>query len=105
MSGLRCSLVSRRAALVPLATGALGCRSGGSAPERAAPSARAGQEPWGGLEVLQLGNMAEGERGGIALVLLHGFGASADDLVPLAKSLSRPRTRFVLPAAPLSLGG
>lgn len=48
--------------------------------------------------------MREDERGGTAVVLLHGFGAQGDDLVPLAKSLLRPSTRCILPAAPLSLG-
>ncbi len=48
--------------------------------------------------------MREDERGGTAVVLLHGFGARGDDLVPLAKSLLRPSTRCILPAAPLSLG-
>lgn len=40
------------------------------------------------------------------VVLLHGFGAAGDDLVPLAGELTAPRaTRFVFPAAPLELGG
>lgn len=38
-------------------------------------------------------------------VLLHGFGAPGDDLVPLADELEAPATRFVFPAAPLELGG
>lgn len=38
-------------------------------------------------------------------VLLHGFGAPGDDLVPLAHELDAPGTRFVFPAAPLELGG
>jgi phospholipase/carboxylesterase len=37
-------------------------------------------------------------------VLLHGFGAPGDDLVPLAGALEGP-VRFVFPEAPLSLGG
>lgn len=37
-------------------------------------------------------------------VLLHGFGAPGDDLVPLAGALAGP-VRFVFPEAPLSLGG
>lgn len=44
-------------------------------------------------------------RGGPVLVLLHGFGAPGDDLVPLWKVLGAPSdTRFVFPAAPLDLG-
>lgn len=38
------------------------------------------------------------------VVLMHGFGAPGDDLVPLADVLSR-RARYVFPAAPLELGG
>jgi phospholipase/carboxylesterase len=49
--------------------------------------------------------MPDDERGGTAVLLLHGYGAQADDLVSLARSLQRPRTRFILPAAPLSLPG
>lgn len=37
-------------------------------------------------------------------VLLHGFGAPGDDLVPLAGGLAAP-VRFVFPEAPLPLGG
>jgi phospholipase/carboxylesterase len=37
-------------------------------------------------------------------VLLHGFGASGDDLVALADALAVP-VRFVFPAAPIELGG
>jgi phospholipase/carboxylesterase len=36
------------------------------------------------------------------VVLLHGFRAHGDDLVPLARRLAQPRTRFLVPAAPLS---
>jgi phospholipase/carboxylesterase len=52
-----------------------------------------------------LTQLREDERGGTAVVLLHGYGAQGDDLLSLARSLQRPRTRFVLPAAPLSLPG
>ncbi len=46
--------------------------------------------------------MRDDERGGTAVVLLHGWGAPADDLEPLARALDRPRTRFFLPAGPLT---
>jgi phospholipase/carboxylesterase len=59
---------------------------------------------FGGLEVTSGGDLAEAERGGTAVVLLHGFGAAGDDLVSLARSLARPRTRFVVPAGLLTLG-
>jgi phospholipase/carboxylesterase len=53
-----------------------------------------------GLDVRVLG-MPESERGGRAVILLHGWGAPGDDLVPLAQALARPDTRFIVPAAPL----
>lgn len=53
------------------------------------------------LEVVTSGRMREDERGGNLVVLLHGWGARADDLSSLAHALARPQTRFVLPAAPL----
>ncbi len=46
----------------------------------------------------------EGGGTGPVVVLLHGFGAPGDDLVPLWRVLDVPaETRFVFPAAPLSL--
>lgn len=48
--------------------------------------------------------MRENEQGGALVVLLHGWGAPGDDLLSLARALERPRTRFVLPAGPLSEG-
>jgi phospholipase/carboxylesterase len=41
----------------------------------------------------------------VTCVLLHGFGAPGDDLVPLARELDAANVRFVFPAAPLELGG
>ncbi|MCB9667244.1 MAG: phospholipase [Myxococcales bacterium] len=42
---------------------------------------------------------------GPVVVLLHGFGASGDDLVPLAEALALPATfRYVFPQGPVSLG-
>ncbi len=42
---------------------------------------------------------------GPVVVLLHGFGAPADDLVPLGRILApSSATRFVFPAAPIDLG-
>ena len=38
------------------------------------------------------------------IVLMHGFGAPGDDLVPLADEFGGP-ARFVFPEAPLELGG
>jgi len=66
-------------------------------------SSPASTAPFGGLEVTSGGDLAEGERGGTAVVLLHGFGASGDDLVSLARALAHPRTRYVVPAGLLTL--
>jgi phospholipase/carboxylesterase len=59
----------------------------------------------GSLEVVLTGGAdREGGGDGPVVVLLHGFGAPGDDLVPLWRVLDVPReTRFVFPAAPLSL--
>jgi phospholipase/carboxylesterase len=38
------------------------------------------------------------------VVLLHGFGAPGDDLVPLSQAIGAP-ARFVFPEAPIELGG
>jgi phospholipase/carboxylesterase len=61
---------------------------------------------WGGLKVARVSGMREDERGGIAVVVLHGWGAPGDDLVPLAEALERPGVRFFVPAGPLpEMGG
>ncbi len=100
---------SRRDALAwALGCAAFGCRSA----KRGAPSpaqsalATPSETPnrVGDLAVLQVTDMQPTERGGHAVVLLHGYGAPGDDLVPLANALLRPRTRFLLPAAPLTVG-
>jgi phospholipase/carboxylesterase len=50
--------------------------------------------------------MSEDEPGGQAVVVLHGWGAAGDDLVPLAQALQRPGVRFFVPAGPLpEVGG
>lgn len=49
--------------------------------------------------MVRLGPMREDEKGGTLVVLLHGWRARGDDLVPLARRLARPRTRFLVPAA------
>lgn len=46
-----------------------------------------------------------GQPGGKIVVLLHGFGADANDLLPLHRALRVPDgTRWIVPDAPLSLG-
>lgn len=60
---------------------------------------------FGGLTVRLVGG-SDGRGGGDGplVVLMHGFGAPADDLVPLADVMEVPReTRFAFPAAPLAL--
>jgi phospholipase/carboxylesterase len=60
-----------------------------------------------GLEaVLSGGPDREGGGDGPVVVLLHGFGAPGEDLVPLWRVLDAPsETRFVFPAAPLEMEG
>jgi phospholipase/carboxylesterase len=63
---------------------------------------------WSGvmLKVVRVSDMNEDERGGSAVIVLHGWGAPGDDLVPVAKVLKRPGARFFVPAAPLpEVGG
>lgn len=59
----------------------------------------------GGLKVRLVGG-SDGHGGGDGpvVMLLHGFGAPGDDLVPLADVIDVPRgTRWLFPEAPLSL--
>jgi phospholipase/carboxylesterase len=52
------------------------------------------------------GTDREGGGSGPAVILLHGFGASGDDLAELWRTLRAPAgTRFIFPEAPLELGG
>jgi phospholipase/carboxylesterase len=100
--------VTRRdALLVTLAAAPLGCRR--SDRTIVAPSgagAAGGTSAWGGLQVARVSDMRDDERGGSAVVVLHGWGAPGDDLVPIAQALKRPGARFFVPAAPLpELGG
>lgn len=59
---------------------------------------------WAGLNVrISGGTDREGGGTGPVLVLMHGYGAPGDDLVPLYRVLDLPReVRFVFPEAPLS---
>ncbi|HWM88063.1 MAG TPA: hypothetical protein VNO33_19555 [Kofleriaceae bacterium] len=62
----------------------------------------------GGLAVrITGGDDGSGGGDGPVVVLLHGFGAPADDLIPLGGVLGAPgsRIRFAFPAAPLTLPG
>lgn len=63
----------------------------------------------GELDCQVLEAIPEGATPELAVVLCHGYGAPATDLVPLAQELVElrpelgPKVRFVFPAAPLSL--
>ncbi len=59
----------------------------------------------GGLKVRLAGGVdGQGGGDGPVVILLHGFGASGDDLVPLADVIDAPAgTRWLFPEAPLSL--
>jgi phospholipase/carboxylesterase len=59
-------------------------------------------EHWGGLEVRIAGGTDRmGGGDGPVVVLMHGFGAAGDDLVPLHRVVDLGReVRFVFPAAP-----
>ena len=85
--------------LVLLAVTAAACRSN-STPPVAAPSAD--PAAWGGLQVAMVQPPNAPAVGGRVVVLLHGWGAPGDDLVPLAQALLEPGTRFVVPTAPLA---
>ncbi len=56
--------------------------------------------------VIHGGSDRDGAGTGPVIVLLHGYGAPADDLVPLYRVFDVPReARFVFPAAPHSIPG
>jgi len=62
-------------------------------------------EQLGGLKVrLTGGTDGRGGGAGPVVVLLHGWGAPGDDLVPLGSEIDAPPgARFVFPEAPLPL--
>lgn len=96
-----------RRGLLGTAIGLLGaCRSGGEPEATARPSsALPGPTDAPALQFVTVSDMPEADAGGTAVVLLHGWGAEGDDLVSLAERLKRPRSRFFVPAAPLSRPG
>ena len=63
------------------------------------------QEHFGGLHIHVTGGTdGNGGGNGPVIILLHGFGAPGNDLVPLADVLNVPTgTRFVFPEGPLTL--
>jgi phospholipase/carboxylesterase len=63
------------------------------------------QDQLGGLNVRLVGGIdGRGGGNGPLVILLHGFGAPGDDLVPLAEVVDAPAgTRWLFPEGPLSL--
>ena len=94
----------RNVLLATLASAPFACRRVGA---RIAMSPDAGaSQLGGGLNVVRVSSMREDERGGTAVIVLHGWGAPGDDLVPIAQALKRPGVRFFVPAGPLpEIGG
>jgi phospholipase/carboxylesterase len=93
--------LTRRSAVLAAMTSPLACRGRGGVALGSAAGGSGAVALGGGLQVARAGRMGEDERGGVAVVLLHGWGAPGDDLVALGHALERPRTRFFMPAAPL----
>lgn len=63
---------------------------------------------WGGLKTVIVHDLADGERPTLAVVLCHGYGAPATDLVSLAQPIlaTAPedfKAVFIFPGAPLDL--
>lgn len=102
----RALLASRRAVLLgALGAASAACRSTGSAPTDAKTNASASPsaQALGEVPTLAIKTAHERDvppRGGTVIILLHGYGAEGDDLMPLAERLSRPKVRFFVPAAP-----
>lgn len=64
-------------------------------------SSGAAKSPWGGLEVQFSG--APLEDADQIVILMHGYGATGADLMPLADYLGSESRSFVFPAGPVSL--
>ena len=85
-----------------------GCDTAAIKPPDAASSAAKDASPasssdWGGLEVKFDGE--SWQTASRVVILLHGYGASGDDLVPLAGLLApKSSTAFLFPQAPIAIG-
>jgi phospholipase/carboxylesterase len=103
-AGGQASFSRRSALLATLSAAPFACRR--ATPRRAAGVGEDAGAAWGGLQVVRVSGMREDERGGVAVIVLHGWGAPGTDLVPLADALQRPGARFFVPAGPLpEIGG
>lgn len=63
------------------------------------------QDALEGLRVVTVSALRADEQGGHLVLLLHGWGAPGDDLVPLANVLAGPGVRCLVPEAPLAHAG
>lgn len=86
----------------------VGCSEKNAGPQQAVPSttvqlAPASQSEWGGLKVEFAG--ANWEKASKVVILMHGYGASGSDLVPLSNVLNYDKSvAFVFPQAPIEIG-
>lgn len=101
--------VTRLPVLAFLLVSLLGCDAGSVSGTsgghgRSAPAAVEGAAEEAASGPLRVHEVGDGD--GRVMVLLHGFGASGDDLVDLARSLrGTGDMRFLLPEAPIELRG
>jgi phospholipase/carboxylesterase len=96
----------KAAGIVALLSLLTSCRSVPSEPSEPSKPAPSGSPSAAELELqsVTVTDMPETEQGGTLVVLLHGYGAAGDDLVPFARQLLRAKARIVVPAAPLTAG-
>ena len=57
------------------------------------------EKSFGGLKTLTI----EGAKGGPCIVLFHGYGADASDLMPLSSMINIPNATWIFPDAPLEI--
>ena len=99
---------SRSRALLALATLTSSSSSSSSCRRTVAPAARGEASiesagTWAGLRVRTVGERRNPQQ---VVILMHGWGAPGDDLVPLGEVLAAPGRLWVFPEAPLvSQGG
>lgn len=97
--------ISRRSAVLgALSTLAMACRSSSGAAPQSEKRRQQPETEAADLEFVIRGDLRQTDRGGNALVMLHGFGASGDDLLGLADELQHANTRYIVCAAPLQVG-
>lgn len=93
---------TRRDALLGALSAVAGaCR--GSNSSQVAPSDEQAEAEALDLQYATGGDLGDDARGGTTLVMLHGFGASGDDLISLARALVHTNTRYIVCAGPIQL--